>query len=70
MTTVQLKSNFHKLIDNIGNATLLEKFYEIMSNGRVMQQDALWAKLTDDEQQELLSIVEDSENEANLPEKL
>ena len=30
MTKIELKSNFHKLIDNINNDNFLFKFYEIL----------------------------------------
>jgi hypothetical protein len=66
MTTIELKSNFHKLIDEINNDSILNKFYEILSSARDKKEGVLWNNLSDSEQNELLETEKDSHNENNL----
>jgi hypothetical protein len=60
MTTIELKSNFHKLIDNIHNDTVLIKFYELMNRVKETKKGSLWSRLSIEEQQELLMIEKES----------
>jgi hypothetical protein len=60
MTTVELRSNFHKLIDNTNNDSVLSKFYELLSKANEERDGELWAGLSYDEQQELLEIEKES----------
>jgi hypothetical protein len=66
MTTLELKNNFHQLIDSIENENLLQKFYELMLRKRSIRDGALWAKLTQDEVDELLLANEESYDPKNL----
>ena len=66
MTTLELKNNFHHLIDSIENENLLQEFYELMLRKRASKDGKLWAMLTKDEIEELLLANEESENPDNL----
>lgn len=66
MTTVELKSNFHQLIDKINNESMLIKFYEIMSTANVSHDGSLLKNLSTDEQQELIEIEKESHIIENL----
>ncbi len=66
MTTLEIKNNFHQLIDSIENENLLRKFYELMLRKRASKDGILWNKLSDEEREELLSANEESENPDNL----
>ncbi len=66
MTTVELKTNFHQLIDKISNEAMLVKFYEIMSTANVSNEGSLWKNLSNEEQQELIEIEKDVHNIENL----
>ncbi len=66
MTTVELKTNFHQLIDKISNEAMLVKFYEIMSTANVSNEGSLWKNLSNEEQQELIEIEKNSHNIENL----
>ena len=66
MTTLELKNNFHHLIDSIENENLLRKFYELMLRKRSSKEGSLWTKLSSAEIAELLSADEESENPDNL----
>jgi len=66
MTTVELKTNFHQLIDKISNEAMLVKFYEIMSTANVSNEGSLWKNLSNEEQQELIEIEKDIHDIENL----
>ena len=66
MTTIELKTNFHQLIDDISKEAILIKFYEIMSTANVSNEGTLWKNLSNEEQQELIEIEKDSHNIENL----
>lgn len=66
MTTIELKSNFHKLIDNINNDSLLSKFYDILSRVKESKEGLLWGRLSQAEQEELIMIEKESQNSDNL----
>ena len=66
MNTIELKDNFHKLIDNINNENILSKFYSIMSNANRETDGKLWSRLTHEDQEELIRADIESENSFNL----
>lgn len=66
MNTIELKNNFHNLIDSIENETLLMNFYELMKKRSSTKEGQLWSRLNKQEQEELLLALEESENEVNL----
>ena len=66
MTTLELKNNFHQLIDSIENENLLQKFYELMLRKRSIRDGALWAKLTQYEVDESLRANEARNDPKNL----
>jgi hypothetical protein len=66
MTTIELKSNFHKLIDNINNDNILSKFYEILEKVKESKDGTLWDKLSLEERQELEDIEKESHDSNNL----
>jgi hypothetical protein len=66
MTTLELKNNFHHLIDSIENENLLKEFYELMLRKKASKDGRLWAMLSEDEIEELLLANEDSENQDNI----
>jgi hypothetical protein len=66
MTTIELRNNFHHLIDSIDNEHLLLKFYDLMKNRTTSKEGNLWSHLTKEEQEELLSTFNESDSEDNL----
>jgi hypothetical protein len=66
MTTIELKNNFHQLIDSIDNENFLQLFYELMLLKRSSKNGILWAKLTEEEIDELLVANEECEDPDNL----
>ncbi|MCX6257783.1 MAG: hypothetical protein NTW49_07815 [Bacteroidia bacterium] len=66
MTTMELKNNFHRLIDNINNDNVLTKFYDILSRAKDSNEGSLWSGLSIEEQNELILIEKESQNPQNL----
>ena len=66
MDTIELKQNFHHLIDSIDNENLLINFYDLIKKRTSAKEGQLWNKLTDQEQKELLLSLEESKNSENL----
>ncbi|MCF8297241.1 MAG: hypothetical protein K9J13_06835 [Saprospiraceae bacterium] len=66
MTTIEIRNNFHKLIDKISNDKVLSKFYSILERVSEEKDGQLWDRLTEEEKQELLFIDKESDLEENL----
>jgi hypothetical protein len=66
MTSLELKNNFHILIDSIDNENLLKKFYELMLNQRSQKSGDLWSKLSENDIDEILTSLEESNHESNI----
>ena len=63
---MELKQNFHHLIDLIDDEKLLINFYDLIKKRSFAKEGQLWNRLTDQEQQELLLSLEESKNPENL----
>jgi len=66
MNTVQLKTNFHKLIDTFNNESVLLKFYELLLKAKESKDSHLWSRLSVEEQEELKLIEKQSHDPGNL----
>ena len=66
MNTLELKQNFHLLIDSIDNKKLLLNFYDLIKKRASAKEGQLWDKLSKQEQEELLLSLEESKNPENL----
>ena len=66
MSTIELKSSFHSLIDSIDNESLLLSFYNLMKSRTATMDGQLWNILSISEQEELLLAFEESSNNNNL----
>lgn len=62
MQTLDLKKNFHNLIDSIDNEFLLLDFYELIKKRINTKEGSLLKKLSEEEQKELLNTFEESKN--------
>jgi len=62
MNAIELKRNFHNLIDSIENESLLMNFYELMKNKTSAKDGKLWNRLSVEEQTILLQTLEAIEN--------
>jgi len=66
MNTVEIKNDFHKLIDRIDNDIILSRFYDILEKASTIKDGNLWDRLSSEEKQELLQIDTESNSEDNL----
>jgi len=66
MNTIDLRNNFHLLIDSINNDNILSKFYAIMSRTNDKSDGNLWGRLTEEEQEELIRADIESNDPSNL----
>lgn len=66
MNTIEIKKNFHLLIDSIDNESLLIRFYDLIKQRSSTKEGQLWNRLTKAEQDELLLALEESDNPDNL----
>lgn len=66
MNTIELKKSFHLLIDSIDNENLLINFYDIIKKRSSAKDGQLWERLTNQERDELLLALEESEDTKNL----
>jgi lipopolysaccharide export system protein LptC len=66
MNAIEIKSNFHNLIDRINNDQLLVKLYHIMEQASSVADGQLWSRLTEDEQVELLKIEQEVQSDSDL----
>ena len=66
MTTIELKSRFHNLIDNINDEIILSKFYDLLSRAKDKKEGLLWDRLSQEERDELTLIEEESSDSTNL----
>ena len=66
MDALELKNNFHHLIDEIENERFLWKFYNIMKRRLKTDDGELWATLSKEEQEELLLAEQESKDSDNL----
>lgn len=66
MSTIELKQNFHILIDSIDNDNLLVNFYDLLKKRSSAKEGQLWNRLTSQEQEDLLLSLEESKNPENL----
>lgn len=66
MDTVKLKSDLHKLVDDIQNVRLLQAVYDFLKSENRRKNGDLWEQLSEEQRQEVLLAFEESEEEYNL----
>lgn len=66
MKTVDLKSNIHKIVDEIQSEQLLQTLYDFLKVREATNHGRLWDKLTEEQKQEVLLAYDESEDENNL----
>ena len=66
MTTIEIRKNFHSLIDSIDNENILLFFYDLMKRKSTSKEGQIWNRLSNDQKLELLLSAQESENPDNL----
>ncbi|HCY40100.1 MAG TPA: hypothetical protein DHV48_01885 [Prolixibacteraceae bacterium] len=66
MNALEIRTNFHQLIDQIKNEQLLIRLYHLMEQASLSTDGQLWSRLSESEQIELLKIEQEVQSEDNL----
>jgi hypothetical protein len=66
MSTVELKSDIHKIIDGIQSEQLLQTLYDFLKSREADKSRGTWNSLTDKQKQEVLLAYDESEDDKNL----
>lgn len=66
MSTTEIKTNLHKIVDRIEDERLLRVIYDFLEVREKSNEGQLWETLTTEQQQEVLQAYDDSENDSNL----
>jgi hypothetical protein len=66
MTTIEIRKNFHSLIDSIDNENILLFFYDMMKRKSTSKEGQIWNKLSRDQKEELMLSNKESEDPKNL----
>jgi len=66
MSTAELRSNLHKIVDRIEDERLLRAVYSFLNERENSQEGKMWASLTEEQKKEVLQSYEESEDDSNL----
>jgi hypothetical protein len=66
MTTNELKSNLHSLIENINDKNILSGFYQLLIKSKENKVGLLWNKLSSEQQNDLEQLARKNDSELNL----
>jgi hypothetical protein len=69
MSTAELKSDIHKIVDGIQNEQLLRALYDFLKIRTTSKPGQLWNSLTEEQKKEVLSAYDESEDQDNLVER-
>jgi len=66
MGTIELKTNIHKIVDDIQNEDLLNTIYQFLQSRASEKSGGLWESLSESQKAEILLAYEESLDEKNL----
>ncbi len=66
MSTIELKSSLHKILDKIDNEKLLRTIYDFLKQRERQHEGEIWKTLTEEQKKEVYLSYEESENDSNL----
>jgi hypothetical protein len=66
MSTIELKSSIHKIVEAIQSEQLLQTLYDFLKSKEKNQPGELWESLTDEQKNEVLLAFKESDDENNL----
>jgi hypothetical protein len=64
--TIDLKSNLHKIVDQIEDERLLRAIYSFLKLRENSEDGKIWNSLTEEQKREVILAYEESEDDANL----
>ena len=68
MSTIELKTNLHKIVDRNEDERILRAIYNFLEVRQNSVEGQMWKSLTEEQKKEVLLAYEESENDANLVE--
>jgi len=66
MTTIELKSNLHSLIENINDKSILSGFYQLLIKTKENKVGLLWNKLSSEQQHDLEQLAREDDDSLKL----
>ena len=66
MSTIELKSSLHKIVDKIDNEQLLQTIYDFLKLSENSQEGQIWKTLTEEQKKEVYLSYQESEDDKNL----
>jgi hypothetical protein len=66
MSTAELKTTLHRIVDEIEDERLLRAIYAFLEERTTRDAGRSWEKLTEEQREEVLLAYEESENDENL----
>lgn len=66
MSTIELKSDLHKIVDKIENEQLLRAIYDFLKQGENEQEGQIWNTLTEEQKNEVYLSYKESQDDKNL----
>jgi hypothetical protein len=66
MSTVELKSDLHKILDTIENEQLLRTIYDFLKQSENSEEGQIWKTLTEQQKKEVYASYEESEDDKKL----
>lgn len=66
MSRLEIRQNFHNLIDSIENENMLLSFYELLKSRSQSDQGSLWKKLSWQEQEDLIKLADSTNDPSKL----
>jgi len=66
MTTIELKSNLHSLIENINDKSILSGFYQLLIKTKENKVGLLWTNLSSEQQHDLEQLAREDDDSLKL----
>jgi len=66
MSTIELKSSIHKIVDRIQSEQLLQTIYDFLKTNESSNTGKLWKSLSDEQRREVLLSFDESEDNEGL----
>jgi hypothetical protein len=66
MGTIELKSNLHRIVDQIKDERLLRAIYGFLKLRENSEDGKIWNSLTEEQKKEVMLAYDESEDDANL----
>lgn len=66
MSTAELKSHLHQMVEKIEDERLLQAILSLLKESQNSEESSRWNSLTEEQKKEVLLAFDESEDEANL----